>query len=92
MIMNTDLTSTVSESRAQQMKGIVDDFISGKVSDLALFNVTDAQKVLKTIKMTYDTQILELKGSIVEKDDELEMLKKELMLTIKGSLASKVKI
>lgn len=90
--MNTDLTSTVSESRAQQMKGIVDDFISGKVSDLALFNVTDAQKVLKTIKMTYDTQILELKGSIVEKDDELEMLKKELMLTIKGSLASKVKI
>lgn len=50
MLLNDDLSYNITQSRLDQMKNAVDDYMNDKSNELSLQNVTDITTVLQIMK------------------------------------------
>lgn len=58
MFLHQEALPNISKSRLEQMSQDIMNFLQGFISELTLFNVTQARVLVKVIKQLYDKFVL----------------------------------
>lgn len=58
MFLHQEALSNISKSRLEQMSQDIINFLQGFISELTLFNVTQARILVKVVKQLYDKFVL----------------------------------